>query len=202
MIRIVSEKPEGTTLAEVYEGIFRYAKQKYPDYKGVCVMALKATIGGLASSDMKTSLLAAVGDKSPKNPVAMPGGKTVTELPFDGSALEKISLVDVKPRYAGDVLISAGFGIDLAVAQKAFPPEALATVTVRDARTSAEGVFLYNKGVVFKNLSWDNTEAFEEQLGRVAESGEFVAMHNLLSISRVRSALVGIAPVSAIRKEK
>jgi anti-anti-sigma factor len=202
MIRVSSEKPEGLTLAEVYEGIFRYAKEKYPDFKGILAVALKATIGGLCSSDMKTSLLAAVADRAAGGPAVMPAGKTVTELPFDGSVQEKITVIDVKPRYAGDMLIGVGYGIDLPLAQKAFPPETLAPLSYTDARSPGNGTFLYNKGAVFKNLRWDMSGGFEAQIGTVPDAGEFIAMHNLLSITRLKSALVGIVPVSAIRQER
>jgi anti-anti-sigma factor len=201
MIRISSEKPEGMTLSEVYGGIFRYAKENYPGYTGACAVAMKATIGGLCSSDMKTSLLDACADRTAKGPVAMPGGKTVTELPFDRTVPEKISVVDVKPKYAGDVLISVGYGLDLTVAQKAFPEKDLNKIFYTDARTSGNGAFLYNKGAVFKNLAWDNAADFVTQIGTAPGAGEFVAMHNLLSITKVRSALAGISPVSAIREE-
>jgi anti-anti-sigma factor len=202
MIRISSEKPEGMTLAEVYEGIFRYAEQRYPGYRGICAMAIKATIGGLCRSDMKTSLLAACADQATRDPVAMPGGKTVTELPFEGSVSERISVIDVKSRYAGDILIGVGYGIDLKVAEKAFPQDDLAALFYTDVRKSGTGTFLYTKGAVFKNLTWDNTAGFEAQVGTVLDAGEFVAMHNLLGITKLKSALVGVAPVSAIKKEK
>lgn len=202
MIRVSSEQPEGMTLAEMYEGIFRYAKQKYPAFKGVCAIAMKATIGGLCSSDLKTSLLAACAEQSAKGPVVMPGGKTVTGLPFDSSVPEKISVIDVKPQYSGDILISVGYGIDLAVAQRAFSPDVLPVLFYTDARMKDNSIFLYNKGAVFKNLSWDNAADFETQIGTAPDTGEFVAMHNLLSITRVKSALIGISPVSVIRMEK
>jgi hypothetical protein len=202
MIRISSDTPEGVTLAEVYAGIFRYAKEKYPDFKGVLAVALKATIGGLCSSDMKTSLLAAAADRAARGPAAMPAGKTVTELPFDGSVQEKISVIDVTPGYAGDMLIGAGYGIDLPLAQNAFPPETLSPLFYTDARSPGTATFLYNKGAVFKNLRWNQAGDFEARIGAAQDAGEFIAMHNLLSITRLKSALVGIVLVSAIRKEK
>lgn len=202
MLRISSEKPEGVTLAEVYEGIFRYAKQKYPQFKGICAVTMKATIGALCSSDMKTSLLAASADKKLQAPVAMPGGKTVTRLPFDRTVAEKISVIDVTGKYPGDVLISVGYGIDLGMAGKAFSSESLAPLYFTDERTDGDAPFLSNKGVVFKDLPWDNALDFEAQLETVSEAKEFVAMHNLLNMTRVRSALIGISPVSSIRQEK
>jgi anti-anti-sigma factor len=202
MIRISSEKPEGMTLAELYEGIFRYAEQRYPGYRGICALAMKATIGGLCSSDLKTSLLAASAEQAARGPVAMPVGKTMTELPFDGSVSERISVIDVKSRYGGDILIGVGYGIDLKIAGKAFPTDDLAPLFYTDERRAGNGTFLYTKGAVFKNLTWDNTAKFEAQVGTVLEAGEFVAMHNLLGITKLKSALVGIAPVSAIKKEK
>jgi len=132
----------------------------------------------------------------------MPGGKTVTELPFDGSVTERISVIDVKSRYAGDILIAVGYGIDLRRAEKALSPEDIAGLFYTDVRKSDNGMFLYNKGAVFKNLRWDNTAGFEAQIGTLLDAGEFVAMHNLLDITKLKSALVGIAPVSAIKKEK
>lgn len=202
MLRISSEKPEGMTLAEVYEGIFRYAQQKYPQFKGICAVTMKATIGALYSSDMKTSLLAASADKKISAPVAMPGGRTVTELPFDHTVAEKISVIDVQGKYHGNVLISVGYGIDLNVARKAFSPESLAPLYFTDERTRGDAPFLYNKGVVFKDLPWDNAADFETQLGTVTEAKASAAMHNLLNMTRVRSAMVGISPVSSIRQEK
>ena len=131
----------------------------------------------------------------------MPGGRTVTEIPFDGSVSESVSEINVKPRYAGNVLISVGYGINLKQAQEAVPAKDLAVLYYTDPRRSEGGMFLYNKGAVFKNLIWDNAEGFETQAGRVLDAGEFVAMHNLLGITKLKSALVGIAPVSGIRKK-
>jgi anti-anti-sigma factor len=202
MIRISSEKPDGITLAEAYGGIFRYAAQQYPGYRGVCAVVMKATIGGVYSSDMKTSLLAAAADHAARGPAAMPGGRTVTELPFDGSISERVSEINVKPRYAGDVLISVGYGIDLKVAQNAFPADELAALYYTDPRRSADGMFLYNKGAVFRNLRWDNSAGFEAQADSVLDAGEFVAMHNLLGITKIKSALAGIVPVAQIKTEK
>ena len=202
MVRITSQGPEGTTLTEVYEAIFRYMKQQYPGFKGVCALAMKATIGGLCSSDLKTSLLAASADLKVKTPVAMPGGKTVTGLPFDRYVPEKISVVDVTPKYSGDVLISVGYGIDLAVAQKAFSEESISPLVYPDIRKSGSGTFQYTKGAVFTTLSWDNAADFGHQMVTAPSGGEFVAMHNLLSITRVKSAHIGIVTVSAIKKEK
>lgn len=201
IVRVSSEQPDGMTLAEVYDGIFQYLKEKYPGWKGICAVTMKATIGGLCSSDMKTSILAAAADHHAKGPVAMPGGRTVTELPFNGSVQENISVIDVHPRYSGDVLISAGYGIDLAVAGKAYPAGEPAPLFYSDARAPGATVFLYNKGAVFKNLQWDNARDFETQIGTAPGAGEFVALHNLLAITRVKSALIGLLPVTSVRKE-
>ncbi len=202
LVRITSEKPEGMPLSEVYAAVFRYVKDQYPGFSGACVVCLKATIGGLCSSDLKTPLLAAAADRAAKGPAVMPSGKTVTEYPLDGTVIEKASVVDVKPRYAGDVLISIGYGIDPALAQKTFTPDQLATLSYSDPRTAGTGLFLYNKGMVFKNLPWDNAKPFEEQFRAAPASGGFVALHNLLAVTTVKSAVAGILPVSAIRNRE
>jgi anti-anti-sigma factor len=199
VLRITSEKPEGMTLTELYAAVFRYLKEQYPGFSGACVVCLKATIGGLCSSDLKNSLVAAAADRAAKGPAAMPFGKTVTEYPLEGTVIDKASVVDVKPRYAGDILISIGYGIDPVTARKTFPQEQLAALSYTDTRTSGTGLFLYNKGLVFKNLPWDNAKPFEAQLRAAPASGGFVAMHNLLPVTTVKSAVAGILPVSVIR---
>ena len=39
------------------------------------------------------------------------------------------------------------------------------------------------------------------QIDNAISNGEFVGLHNLLNITTVRSALVGILPISSIRNE-
>ncbi len=199
VLRITSDRPEGMTLTEVYAATFQYMKTRYPDFSGICAVALKATIGGLRSSDMKTSVIAAAAVRAAKGPAAVYGGRTVTELPFDGSVAEKISAVNVKPQYAGSILISIGFGIDPATAAGSFAHEKVAALHFTDPRSAITGPFLYNKGLVFHNLHWDNTRSFDEQLRAAPANGEFVAMHNLLNITTVKSAVAGVLPVSEIR---
>ncbi|MCK9581134.1 MAG: STAS domain-containing protein [Methanoregula sp.] len=199
VLRITSDKPEGMTLTEVYAAIFQYMKAQYPDFKGVCAVALKATIGGLCSSDMKNSLIAAAADRAAKGTMPMPGGRTVTELPFDGSVAEKISAVNVTPQYGGSILICIGFGIDPATAGRSFPEETVAALYFKNPRSATTGPFLFNKGLVFRNFPWDNTKSFDEQIRVSPADGEFVAVHNLLNITTVKSAVAGVLPVSVIR---
>ncbi len=198
-LRISSEKPEGMTLSEVYAAVFRYLKVQYPDFSGACIVCLKATIGGLCSSDLRNSLLAAAANRAAKGPAILPARKTMTEYPLDGTITEEASVVDVKPRYAGETLISIGYGIDPVIAKGTFPPDQLSALMYSDARTSTNGFFLNNRGLVFRSLPWDNTQPFEEQLGAAPAAGSFVAVHNLLAVTTVKSAIAGILPVSAIR---
>lgn len=200
VLRITSDKSGGMTLTEVYAAIFQYMKNQYPDFTGVCAVALKATIGGLCSSDMKNSLIAAAADRKAKGTMPMPGGRTVTELPFDGSVAEKISAVNVRPQYGGNILISIGFGIDPATARRSFSEETVASLYFTDPRSAMTGPFLFNKGLVFKNLHWDTAKPFDEQLRAAPANGEFVAMHNLLNMTTVKSAVAGVLPVSVIHK--
>lgn len=199
LLRITSEKPEGMTLSELYAAVFRYLKEQYPGFSGACVVCLKATIGGLCSSDLRHSLLAAAAGRAAQGPERMPVGRTVTEYPLDGTVLEKASVVDVKPRYAGDILISIGYGVDPVAARNTFSPEDLAALAYTDPRAAASGLFLYNKGLVFSSLPWDNRKPFEEQLRAAPAAGRFVAMHNLLAVTTVKSAVAGILPVSVIK---
>jgi len=199
LLRITSEKPEGMTIPEVYAAIFRYLKERYPAFSGACGVCLKATIGGLCSSDLRYPILAAAADRAAKGPVPMPLGRTVTEYPLEGTVIDKVSVVDVKPRYSGNILISIGYGIDPAIAQKTFSQEHLEALSYTDARAALPGLFLYNKGLVFRSLPWDNAKPFGEQFRAAPEKGDFVALHNLLAVTTVKSAVAGILPVSAIR---
>jgi len=107
----------------------------------------------------------------------------------------------VKPKYAGDVMIGIGYGIDPAVAPAAYPPGILPALSFQSPETEKNAAFLYNKGAVFTNVPWDTAGSLESQIDNAIRTGEFVALHNLLSITTVRSALVGILPVSSIRNE-
>jgi len=199
MLRITADRPDGITLSEVYAAIFRYMRKQYPENKGICAVVLKATIGGLCSSDLKDSVLAAAADRAARGPVPVPVGRTVTEYPFEGTVLANASAVDVKPRYAGDILISVGYGIDPATARNAFSGTQVEALSYTDPRAPAGGLFLYNKGIVLRTLPWDNAKPFGEQVSAAPASGSFVAMHNLLNITTVRSAVAGILPVTEIR---
>ncbi|NMB77644.1 MAG: anti-sigma factor antagonist [Methanomicrobiales archaeon] len=198
VLRITPDKPEGMSLAEVYAAIFAYLREQSPDFSGVCAVTIKATIDGLCSSDLKDPLLAAAAERANKRPLAMPPGHTATEYPVDASVLESASAVDIKPKYAGEFLISIGYGVDPALAEKKFSRDSLAAIAFKDPRAGT-GLFLYNKGIVYKNLKWDNSRPFDEQLKAAPASGEFLALHNLLAITRVKSAVAGILPVAEIR---
>jgi anti-anti-sigma factor len=199
ILRITAENPEGMALSAVYAAVFRYLQEQHPENAGICAVVLKATIGGICSSDLKDPFLAAVADRAARGPVPMPVGRTVTEYPFEGTPMEKASAVDIRPRHAGEILISIGYGIDTAAALKKFPQEQLAALAFTDPRVQQGGLFLYNKGVVFSALPWDNTKPFEEQVREAPAAGTFSAMHNLLNITTVRSAVAGILPIAAVR---
>ncbi len=199
VLRISSEKPEGITLTEVYDAVYRYLREQYPDFSGVCAVAIKATIGGICSADMKTSVMAAAAEYAKRGPVPVPVGRTVTELPFDGSVAEKVSAVDVKPKYAGDILIGIGYAIEPAAAGQTFSARTAAALYYDNPRSKRSGPFQCTKGIIYRNLHWDNARAFDDQIRAAPANGQFVAMHNLLAISTVRSAVVGVIPVREIR---
>jgi hypothetical protein len=201
IIRVQSESPGGVSLSELYGGLFRYARETYPDYTGVCAIVMKASIGGLCSRDMKTSLLAASEEQSRWGGAPNPAGKTVMEIPLDRSVTDRISTVDVSPRYAGDVMLVAGYGIDPAVARQKLSPDVLSALLYQSPGTGKDTAFLYNRGAVFKNIRWDASGTLESQLENVQKTGEFVALHNLLSVTTIKSALVGLLPISSVRNE-
>ena len=199
LLRITAERPAGMTIAEVYEAVFRYLEGQRPGFSGVCAVTLKATLAGLCSADLKTSVLAAAAGQAGRAPVLVPGGRTVTEYPLAGTVIEQASQVDIVPRYAGDTLISVGYGVDPARARSSFSESDLARIASAGKPVQGRGLFLYNKGMVLKNVPWDNAQPFDEQLPAALAGGEFVALHNLLNVTTVRSAVAGILPVSAIR---
>jgi len=201
ILRFQSENPAGLSLSELYGAVFRYLRDTYPDYTGVCALVMKATIGGLCSRDMKTSLLAACDEQVKNGPVGTLRDRSIMIMPFDRSVHDRISVVDVTPKYAGDVLIGVGYGIDPAVAQHACPPGILPLLPDTVPGTEGNAVFLNTRGAVFKNVPWDTASSLESQIDNVISNGEFVGLHNLLNITTVRSALVGILPISSIRNE-
>lgn len=200
VLKITSDKPDGIALSDLYGAVFSYLRQQYPDFTGACAIALKATVGGICSSDLKTSLLAAAAQNAGKNGTIQRFGHTV-ESPFLETAMSRASVVDVRPKYAGNVLIGIGYGIDTAAAGKAFPGATIPALTETGSQGQVPGIFQYTKGMIFRSLQWDNARPFEEELRTAPVTAEFVAMHNLLAITTVKSAVVGIIPVYTIRNQ-
>jgi hypothetical protein len=198
LLRITAGRPEGMTLAEVYAAIFQYLRQS-PGFSGVCAVVLKATVGGVCSSDLKEPVLAAAADPAKTGPASLPHGRSMTEYPVNISFIERVTAVNVNPRYAGDILISIGYGIDPALVHKTFGAETSTLLSYTDPRTPESSLFLYTKGMVFENLPWDDTQPFEEQIRSAVNGSGFVALHNLLKMTTVKSAVAGILPVTEIR---
>ncbi len=161
ILRFQSENPAGITLSDLYGAVFRYVREQYPNYTGICAIVMKATVGGLCSRDMKTSLLAACNEQAGKRPATLPAGKTVMELPFDRSVHDRISVVDTKPRYAGDVVIGIGYGIDPEIAPAAVSPATLSALSFTPQGTGKDAPFLHTRGAVFNNVPWDHAGSLE-----------------------------------------
>jgi hypothetical protein len=200
VLRFEAGNPGGMSLTELYTGIFAYARETCPGFSGACAVVIKATVGGIMSRDIRTSLLAAGSNEARHGAVAVPGTRSVMEYPFDRSAIERVSAADVSPRYAGDTMIAVGYCIDPATAETVFPPETLDMILYRSPGAEKTAVFQNTRAAVFRNVPWEAGNSFESQVDSACANGEFVAMHNLLGMTTVKSALVGILPVSSVEK--
>lgn len=201
VLRVTPEKAGSLTLSMVYDAVFSYLRTSSPNYSGVCAVVIKGTVKGVCSSDLKTSILAAAAHQKeqavPKNPAA----HSMMELPTVGTVAESVSVADVKPRYEGDSLVAIGYGIDRQAAADSFIPETLAPLIFSNPRAPSDSPFLYTKGTIYHNLPWDGAAPFEEQVRSAIAGGGFSAMHNLLNITALQSAVVGIIPVQEIQIE-
>jgi anti-sigma B factor antagonist len=199
-LTIAADNFEGITVQDIVGKIADHLNESHPDYTGVFSFLLRGTVRGICSSDLKSSLLAAhraatdAGNRqSPAQVRSMYFGKRPGALIPDD-----VTTTQIEPRYDGETLIAFGYVIDLERAGSAVDPALLEPLYYTRPGSPAAPFFIYATGAVYTGVPFVEPGLLEEGIATTLDTGEFVALHHLLPISKLRNATVGIAPITRL----
>ncbi|MDD1678820.1 MAG: STAS domain-containing protein [Methanomicrobiales archaeon] len=181
---------QGVPLSGIYQAIFAGAQKRVENYHGVVAVAIWGIIAGFASSGLK---------KAPIASFAPPGGASIV----DPSQIQDWFASDAGAVYHGDTLVCFGIGVDLGSNLSYFAPDDLSALYYANPlnQRAAQGMYLHNHGVVFRNIPYDASLDLNNQVKKIVAEGEFVDMRHLLDSTRLRKAKIGVAYIQAIIRE-
>lgn len=197
-LTLAADGPDGIALQDIVKTIANHLSENDPDYTGVFSFLLRGTVRGICSADIRSSLLEAhraAGKTEPAQPHSMYFGKRPGSL-----AADAVTATDIEPRYDGETLIAFGYVVDRARAESALDPAVIEPLTYARAGAPASPFFIYATGAVYAGVPFVEPGVLEEGIATALEKGTFTALHHLLPIAKLRSATVGIAPVTRIER--
>ncbi len=174
-------------LSELYRSVFDFARERRRDFAGIVAIAMWAVIDGVCSSGVKKSPVAA---SAPKNGLPI----------YVEENMHEWFMLDDKPKYRGDTMVSFGVGIDLATDLSTYGERLSALI--EPANAGAGRVQLHDHGVIFRGVPWDATLDLSRQIERIVSDAEFVDMRHLKDNTRIRRAKLGVAYISEIAVEE
>ncbi len=200
LLTIAADGPEGITVQDIVKQTAGYLSGNHSEYTGVFSFLLRGTVRGICSADIKSSLLAAhraaadTQNRQPSGEVhSMYFGRRPGALVPDD-----VTATQIEPRYDGETVIVFGYAIDLERAGSAIDPALLEPLYYTRPGSPAAPFFIYATGAVYTGVPFVGQGVLEEGIATTLDTGEFVALHHLLPISKLRNATVGIAPVARI----
>lgn len=197
-LTLAADGPDGIALQEIAEKIAGHLSETDPGYTGIFSFLLRGAVRGVCSADIRSSLLEAhraSGDAGKAQPHSMYFGMRPGAL-----AAERVIATDIEPRYDGETLIAFGYVIDRTRAESVFDPAVLEALFYTRPGAPASSLFIYASGAVYTRVPFVEPGVLEEGVVTALKEGEFSALHHLLPITKLRSATVGIAPVTRIER--
>lgn len=180
------------------EEISKFAKINYPKFSGVWVMSMKATIEGICSSDITSSLITAAKTKQNQQPEEKGVKHSLYRIPMRESIIEAASEDNLDNRYQGETLIGFGYGVDLKRAKENFSQEILETIAIMPSPMHQYDLFLNINGAVLRDVPWNPSRDLNLQISQELKNGSLVTMHHLLGITKIRNISVAISFISSI----
>lgn len=191
-VEFEASSPEGATLAEIYNALFDFAKNRRPDYRGAIALAMRAEVAGVLGCGVVKSPVAA---HAPAN------GKWITDPSNYPSWFE----VDETPRHRNVTGLICGIGLDLEADLSVFDQKHLsATFYINPGNQGGETrEKLHNHGVFFEPLAANkNPSSLEAEIQSVVEDGTFVDMRHLFDRTTIKQALIGVVYAQEFRPEQ
>jgi anti-anti-sigma factor len=198
---LLTIQPEHTgayTINALAEEISEFAKKKYPDFSGVWAMSMKATIEGICSSDIRSSLVTAAKTKQNHQAKGEEKGHSLYSIPMRESIIEKVSEDNHDNRYQGEVLIGFGYGVDLERAKEKISQEILESIAIMPSPMHQYNIFLNINGAVLHDIPWNPSRDLNLQISEGLKNGSLVTMHHILGISKIRNGSIAVSFISSI----
>jgi anti-anti-sigma factor len=189
-IMFESSDPEGTSLSQLYKGLFLLSRRRRKDFKGILGVSAIAEVKELYS---RTLLKSPVIRNSP------PAGKTI----FDPENSELWFTRDSTPRYRDITCLSCGFGLDLSCDLSVFDPGKLYSAFYLDpAEAEDSGHILINHAAVFNKTEMPAKAAsLDREIINIAEKGEFADMRSLDDRTLVSRAFIGVSYIQSLSRD-
>lgn len=188
-VNLKADQPEGISLSDIYQGVFRHAREKYPEYSGIVTITLIGRSAGVRSSGIRHSPI-------------------MENAPADGGSImdpahvkDWIEVTDT-PAYAGETIVAFGVGIDLMNDLSRFTQEQLTSLYyIHPSNKGSQEMYLHNHGVIFKHSHLSQGMDIGREIRRLIITGEFLDMRHLMDDTRLEKARVAISYISGIRTE-
>jgi hypothetical protein len=178
--------------------IFKFAKIKCPDFSGVWVMSMKATIEGICSSDITSSLISAAEAKQNHKTDGGEERHSLYRIPVKESIIEAASRDNLDNEYRGETLIGFGYGIDLERAKEKITPDILETIAIMPSPMHQYTTFLNINGAIVRDIPWNPSRDLNLQISEGLKKGSLVTLHHLLGISKIRNPSIAVSFISSI----
>lgn len=199
LLRMKNPEEGDVSIQRVADEVIQFSRNFWPDFRGICSVAMKATIGGLCTSDIVSPIIPTAREMSAKT--AKPEAThSLYLIPGGDTLLEKVSHDDTKGRYHGQTVIAFGYIVDRERAGRVFPPEIIEQIALSSTPMHPSRIFINFSGAVLKDIPWNSGFDITTAITQGLEKGTMTAMHHLLGISNVRNATLVIAPVSSIHQ--
>ncbi len=186
---IESLSREGIAIGDIYPILDDWARDHYPDFRGVLAVAWWAVLEGLQSQGVRRSPIVA---HAPAENISI----------TDPSVHDEWFEENTTPQYRGDTMVGFGITVDSGTALKFFDRASLDMILPRqegNAKADA-GIVTHTHGVIFRNVSYDPGAAFEGQVKKILNEGKFVDMRHLLPQTKIRKAKIGIVPITTLNR--
>lgn len=187
---------KGVPLNSIFEEIFSFAKSTIPDFNGVCAVSLKATIDGLCSSDINSSLIQAAETVKPSDS-SPDSHHSLYYAGIKKSLLDMVSEDNLEPMYRGETLVAFGYGVDLQTAIEKSSEEEIKRISAMPTPMQSSPQFINLSGAVVKNIPWESPLDPGVLLSEAMDTTNLTAFHHVLGVTTVRSAEIRVAVVSS-----
>jgi len=197
LLRLKRPGEGSVSMKTIADEILKFSREKWPDFKGVCSVSIKATIEGLCTSDIVSPVIASARDIASKDGMS-DISHSLYQIPGYATLLEKVSLDDTTNRYRGETLLAYGYIVDLKTAGEKFSPGLIGRIALDSTPMHPARIYTNISGAVLRNIPWEPGHDITTLVTTGLEKGTMTAMHHLLGISTIRNATIAIAPISSI----